>query len=107
MMLSGLGNFAGQFKQAKELQGKMQEMQEQLRERRFEAQSGGGMVQVTVNGRGELVAVKIDPQAAADVEMLEDLIKAAVNAGQAKAQQGAQEEMAKLTGGLNLPGMGF
>jgi DNA-binding YbaB/EbfC family protein len=104
-MLQGLGNLAGMLKQAKELQGKMKEMQEEMATRRFEAQSGGGMVQVAVNGKGELVTVKIDPQAVSDVEMLEDLVKAAVNAGQTRAREALQEEMAKMTGGMNLPGL--
>ena len=105
MMLGGLGNITGLLKQAKEFQGKMQQMQEELRGRRYEVQSGGGMVQVTVDGRGEVVTIKIDPQALSDLEMLEDLVKAAVNAGHAQAQKGVQEEMARLTGGLNLPGL--
>lgn len=104
-MLGGLGNLTGLLRQAKEFQGKMQEMQEQLRARRYEAQAGGGMVRVTVDGRGQLVSIAIDPQAVSDLEVLEDLIKAAVNAGQVHAQQGVQEEMAKLTGGLNIPGL--
>jgi len=104
-MLGGLGNITGLLKQAKEFQGKMQDMQEKLRGRRFEAQAGGGMVQVTVDGRGQIVSLQIDPQVVSDLEVLEDLIKAAVNAGQARAQQGVQEEMSKLTAGLNIPGL--
>ena len=80
-------------------------MQEELRGRRYEAQAGGGMVRAILDGRGQLVSITIDPQAVSDLEVLEDLIKAAVNAGQVHAQQGVQEEMAKLTGGLNIPGL--
>jgi hypothetical protein len=104
-MLGGLGNITGLLKQAKEFQGKMQEVQEQLRARRYEAQAGGGMVRVAVNGRSELASIKIDPQAVDDLEVLEDLIIAAVNAAQANAQRDMQEEMSKLTGGLNIPGL--
>ena len=104
-MLGGLGNIGGLLKQAKELQGKMQAMQEELRAHHYDGQSGGGMIQVTVNGRSELISIKIDPQAVSDLEMLEDLIKAAVNAANTNAQKGMQEEMAKLTGGLDIPGL--
>jgi DNA-binding protein YbaB len=62
-------------------------------------------VTARVNGRGELLAVKIQPDAARDVEMLEDLIRAAVNAAMRKNQDAARDEMAKLTSGLNLPGL--
>ena len=63
------------------------------------------MVRTEVNGKGELVDVKIDPKAAEDVELLEDLIKAAIGAATRKAEEGRNAEMAKLTGGLNLPGL--
>lgn len=104
-MLGALGDFGGLMKQAKDFQTKMQTMQEELKSRHYDGQSGGGMVRVTVNGRSELISIKIDPQAVSDLEMLEDLIKAAVNAAATRSQEALKEEMAKLTGGLNIPGL--
>ena len=106
-MLGGLGNLAGMMKQAKEMQSKMKEMQEALANSRFEAASGAGAVTATVTGKLELVAIKINPETvkSGDVEMLEDLVKSAIAAAQRKAADGVKQEMAKLTGGLNLPGL--
>lgn len=104
-MFGNLGNIAGMMKQAKALQENMQKMQEELVQKRFEAEAGAGMVKATVNGRGELVQIKIDPSAAGDVELLEDLVVAAVGAAAKKAQDAAKEEMAQLTGGMNIPGL--
>jgi hypothetical protein len=104
-MFGSLGNIAGMMKQAKALQENMQRMQEELAQKRFEADAGAGMVKATVNGRSELMQIKIDPSAAGDVELLEDLVVAAVGAAAKKAQDAAKEEMAQLTGGLNLPGL--
>ena len=85
-MLGNLGNLAGLLKSAKELQGQMAKLQEELAARRFEGDAGGGMVRVTVDGKGTPVDVKIAPQAAADIELLEDLVKAAVGAAVTKSQ---------------------
>ncbi len=104
-MLGNLGNLAGLLKSAKELQGQMAKLQEELAARRFEGDAGGGMVRVTVDGKGTPVDVKIAPQAAADIELLEDLVKAAVGAAVTKSQEAMRSEMASLTGGLNLPGL--
>jgi len=103
----GIGDLAGMFGKVQEMQAKFQQAQEELRRKTVEAASGGGMVTAKVNGKGELLAIKIDPQAVDvnDLEMLEDLIKAAVNAAVEKSQQLMQEELSKLTGGINLPGM--
>ncbi len=105
--LGGLGNLAGIFKQAKEMQSKMAAMQEAMASARFEAASGAGAVTATVNGRMELVDLKIRPDTAksGDVELMEDLVKSAVSAAQRKANDGIKEEMQKVTGGLNLPGL--
>ena len=105
--MAGIGDLSGMLGKVKDMQANMQRMQDELAQRTVEAASGGGMVNATVNGKGELIAVKIDksvidPQ---DSEMLEDLVKAAVNAAVEKSQQMMQEEMAKMTGGLNLPGL--
>lgn len=104
-MLGGLGNMAGMLKQAKELQTNMKKMQEALEAKRHEADAGAGMVKATVNGKSELVQIKIDPKAVDDVELLEDLVLAAVGAASKKAQDAATAEMSELTGGLNLPGL--
>ena len=92
-------------KQAQQMQTKMAELQEQLAELEVSGSSGGGMVQVTMSGKGELRGVKIDPTLANpdDIEVLEDLIMAAANDAKAKVEARVQEEMQKVTGGLNLP----
>lgn len=97
-----LGNM---LKQAQELQAKMSEMQKQLEELEIEGISGGGMVRVTMSGKGELKTVKIDPELVKpdDVEMLEDLIVAAHGDAKKRLEEKMAEEMGKLTGGLNLP----
>ena len=104
-MLGGLGNLAGILKSAKELQTNMQKLQEELATRRFEADAGGGMVRAVTDGRCALVDIKIDPKAAQDVELLEDLVKGAVGAAMKKAQEAMKSELAGLTGGLNIPGL--
>ena len=92
-------------KQAQQMQTKMAELQEQLAGLEVSGSSGGGMVQVTMSGKGELRGVKIDPTLANpdDVEVLEDLIMAAANDAKSKVEVRVQEEMQKLTGGLDLP----
>ena len=91
--------------QAQQMQGRLQQMQEELQHKVVLGSAGGGMVSVEADGRGHVRKVKIDPTllAQADVEMLEDLVAVAVNDAQKKAADLAQEEMGKLTGGLNLP----
>jgi len=95
--------------QAREFQGKMAEMQQRLAEQRLTATVGGGMVSATVNGKNELLALRIEKEvlAAGDPAMLEDLVIAAVNEAMRRAQDAARSEMAKLTGGLgmNIPGL--
>ena len=102
--MKGMGNI---MKQAQQMQKKMLQMQEELAHRTVEATVGGGMVTVTVNGKNEVLQVKIEPQVVDpdDVEMLEDLIVAGVNEALRKAQEMATEEMGKLTGGLKIPGL--
>jgi DNA-binding YbaB/EbfC family protein len=92
--------------QAQKLQKQMDDMQKQLDLVEVEGASGGGMVKVTVTGKGDLKRIKIDPSLMdpAEVEMLEDLIIAAVHEGKSKADAQASSEMSKLTGGLSLPG---
>ena len=93
--------------QVKALQDKLARIQEELAGRTVESSAGGGMVTAVVNGRQEVVSIKIEPQVVdpQDVEMLQDLIVAAVNDGLRKAQEMAASEMGKLAGGLNIPGL--
>ncbi len=97
----------GLMKQAQKVQQQMMKMQEELANRQVSAQAGGGMVEATVNGRGEIVGLRLEPEVVDpdDVEMLCDLVVAAVGEAQRRAQEMMQEEMGKLTGGLNIPGM--
>ncbi len=103
-MNKGFGNI---MKQAQMMQQKMQRLQQELEGREVEATSGGGMVTAKVNGKQQLRGLKIEPAAvdAEDIEMLEDLILAAVNEALKKSQEMVQEEMGKITGGLNIPGL--
>ncbi|MCK7503433.1 MAG: YbaB/EbfC family nucleoid-associated protein [Desulfobacterales bacterium] len=96
-------------KQAKKMQEKIGRLQEELETKTIEAQSGGGMVRVIVNGKFEVVSLKIEKDVVnpEDIEMLQDLITAAVNEGIRKSQEMASSEMAKITGGLGIPGMGM
>ena len=104
-MLGGLGNFANLIKQATQMKENMASWQEELARRTYEAEAGGGMVRAIVNGKGELADIKIENQATEDVEQLEELIKGAVSAASRKAHDAAKDELAKLTGGMNLPGL--
>ena len=101
--MKNLGNL---MRQAQEMQGKMGEMQERLAQIEIEGSSGGGMVKVTLNGKGEMRRLHIEPALCQPEEgqVLEDLIIAAHNDAKGKVEAHAQEEMSKLTGGLNLPG---
>lgn len=103
--LGGLGDMAKLMKQAQELQSKMAEAQARLDEITVEGEAGAGMVKATVSAKGELRALSIDPSLfrPEDREVVEDLIVAAIKDGQARAAQRAQEEMAAVTEGLNLP----
>ncbi|HEY9073070.1 MAG TPA: YbaB/EbfC family nucleoid-associated protein [Desulfobaccales bacterium] len=94
-------------KQAQKLQGKMVEMQAEMGNRTVSAASGGGMVEATVNGRQELLSLRLDPEvvSADDVEMLQDLILAAVNEALNRSREMMAEEMSKLTGGMQIPGL--
>ncbi len=100
-------NMGNLMKQAQKVQQQMVKLQEELNQREMSAQSGGGMVEATVNGRGELLRLRLEPEVinADDAEMLSDLIVAAVGEAQRRAQEMVQTEMGKLTGGLNIPGM--
>ena len=98
-------NIAQMMKQAQEMQSRVEEMQNQLQTIEVTGQSGAGLVTVTMTGKGMMRAINIDASLAtpAEVEVLEDLIVAAVNDARQKAEDLAAEEMRKLTGGLSLP----
>ena len=91
--------------QAQQMQGRLQQIQDELAQQTVSASAGGGMVTVEADGKGQVRSVKIDPSVvnAADVEMLEDLVLVAVTEAQKKAAALAQQEMGKLTGGMDLP----
>lgn len=98
-------NFGNLMKQAQEMQAKMQEMQDRLGELEVSGSAGAGMVSVVLSGKGDVRQVKIDPSLfnSEDAEVVEDLIVAAFSDAKAKSEARMQEEMAKVTGGLNLP----
>ncbi len=106
-MLPGGKNMKDLMKQAQKMQQEMMKQQEDLENQLFEASSGGGMVKVQMNGKYEVKSIKIDPQAVDpdDVEMLEDLIMAALQEVQDKVASTSADMMGKLTGGLKIPGM--
>ena len=104
-MLGGLGDLMGILKSAKALQGNVQKMQAELANRRYEGISGGGMVRAVVDGRCQLVDLRIDPKAAGDMELLEDLVKGAVQVATGKAQEAIASELSTLAGGLDLPSL--
>jgi len=96
-------------KMQKQLQDQMETLQREIENRTVEASSGGGVVKVVVNGAQQIVEIKISPDAVDpdDIEMLEDLVTAAVNSAMEKSKEIAQAEMAKITGGIRLPMMPF
>jgi nucleoid-associated protein EbfC len=99
-------NMMSMMKQAQKLQSKMVEMQAELGNRTVSAQAGGGMVEAVVNGRQELVSLRIDKEVVGDdVEMLQDLIFAAVNEALNRSREMMAQEMSKLTGGMQIPGL--
>lgn len=102
-----MANFGDMMKQAQQLQTKLARIQEEAGKKTVEATAGGNMVTAIVNGRLELLSLRIDPAVAegGDVEMLQDLVLAAVNEGLRKAQKMMADEMGKLTGGLKIPGL--
>jgi DNA-binding YbaB/EbfC family protein len=102
--VKGFGNL---MKEAQRLQQQMQALQEQVAQKKVQATAGGGMVTVEVNGRQEVVSIKIDPEVINrdDPQMLEDLVLAACNEALRKSRELVQQELGKLTGGLKIPGL--
>jgi len=107
-MFKGLGNIASLMKQAQEMQGRMDEIQENLGQLRVEGSAGGGMVTVEASGQPRILSVHVEQSLldGGDQEMLEDLLVAATNQALEKAKETAAQEMAKLTGNMNIPGLG-
>ena len=103
--MGGMGNMNNLMKQAKKMQEQMAKIQEELEEKTVEASVGGGVVSVIANGKKEIIEISIKPEAVDpdDVEMLQDLILAAVNEAMRKADEMAQGEMGKITGGMGMP----
>jgi DNA-binding YbaB/EbfC family protein len=101
------GGMAQLMKQANQMQAKMKKTQEELAKREYEGTAGGGAVTANVNGEYFVVSIKIqdDVMKSGDAEMLQDLIKAAINDATQKAKKTSQEEMGKITGGLGFPGL--
>jgi len=102
--MKGMGNI---MKQAQQLQSRMLKLQEELAERTVEASAGGGMVRVVANGKQQVLSIQIEEEVVdpEDVDMLQDLILAAVNDALAKAQEMVSQEMGKITGGMNIAGL--
>ncbi len=103
-MTKGLGNI---LKQAQQMHSKITQLQEEMAAKTVEASSGGGMVNVVMNGKQEVLSVRIDPEVVnkEDIEMLQDLLVAAMNEAIRKSQEMMAEEMKKITGGLSIPGV--
>jgi DNA-binding YbaB/EbfC family protein len=102
--VKGLGNI---LKQAQEMHGKISQLQEEMANKTVEASAGGGMVTIVMNGKQQVLSIRIDPEVVnrEDVDMLQDLIGAAVNEAIRKSQEIMTEEMKKITGGLSIPGL--
>ena len=103
-MTKGLGNI---LKQAQQMHTKIAQLQEEMAAKTVEGSSGGGMVNIVMNGKQEILSLRIDPEVVnrEDIEMLQDLISAAVNEAIRKSHEMMQEEMKKITGGLSIPGL--
>ena len=103
-MAKGMGNL---MKQAQQMQAKMAKMQEEVGKRTVEAAAGGGMVKVVANGKQEVLSIVMEPEVVDpdDIEMLQDLVLAAINQALRESQAMMTDEMSKLTGGLKIPGL--
>ncbi len=106
-MGGGPGNMQSMLKQAQKMQEDMANLQAELEEREYDVAAGGGVVNVKINGKKEILSVKIEPEVVDpdDIETLEDLITAAVNEAIKKVESVSQDEMSKITGSMSLPGM--
>ena len=102
-----MANINQMMKQAQQMQAKMATLQKELETREFESSTGGGMVNVQVNGKQELLDITIDKEVVDpnDVEMLQELVKTAINQAMKESQDSVQNAMSKVTGGLSIPGL--
>jgi len=102
-----MGNMGKMMKQVQKMQADMAKLQEELVNQTVEATSGGGMVKVVASGKQEIMSIKINPEAVdpEDVEMLQDMVMAAVNEALRQSQDMVAKEMSKITGGMNIPGL--
>ena len=102
--MKGLGNI---LKQAQEMHAKISQLQEEMANKTVEASAGGGMVNIVMNGKQQVLSIRIDPEVVSreDIDMLQDLMAAAVNEAIRKSQEMMTEEMKKITGGLSIPGI--
>lgn len=105
-MLKGMGDMMKQFGK---MQEKMEQMQKELEASRLEGSAGGGVIKVVANGKGEILEMKISPEVVNpnEIEMLQDLVMAAVNQARQKAEELMKQNLAKITGGLKIPGLPF
>jgi DNA-binding YbaB/EbfC family protein len=105
--MKGGGNMNQMMKQAQKLQTKMAKMQEELADKTVEATSGGGMIKAVANGKQQIVSIDIEKEVVdpEDIEMLQDLVTAAVNDALNKSQEMVSKAMSQVTGGMNIPGM--
>jgi len=105
-MFKGMNGMAGLMKQANQMQMKMKKLQEELATREFTGTSGGGAVTVKVNGENKVLSLTVNPEVmkSGDVEMLQDMLITAVNDALKSAKDTSSQEMAKITGGMNIPG---
>lgn len=107
MKMPGMGNMGSMMKQVQKMQRDMEKLQSELDKREVEATSGGGAVKVIANGKKEIISIEIDKDVVdtEDLEMLQDLVLTAVNEAVRTADKMVTEEMAKITGGMNIPGL--
>lgn len=105
--IPGAGGMGNIMQQAQRMQEQMAELQSELEAREYETTAGGGVIKVSINGKKEITKVSLDPSVVDpdDIEMLEDLIAAAVNEAIRTVEEEASEEMSKITGGLGIPGL--
>lgn len=106
-MFKGLGNLAQLVRQAQQMNGQMEDIQQRLKDKRVTGSAGGGMVEVEANGKGEVLHVRLDEKLVADGdrEMLEDLLPIAINDARDKAQQLYTEELKSMAAGIDVPGI--
>jgi len=106
-MFGNMGNMGKMMKQVQKMQADMAKVQEEVATKTVEATSGGGVIKVVANGKQEIISIEIKPEAVdpEDVEMLQDMVVAAVNEALRTAQEMVAGEMKKITGGLNIPGL--